>query len=399
MDGMRTLLEVLRAFVWEAPISASCMAEISAEASEIFQLAKEQNIQGILAYKIREYAKENPQDVSTELLGAAEYLFLATVENTTKKEILAEALSASLAAASVDHVLFKGIVVRELYAVPALRTFGDVDLAIREEDRKKSHRLMEKLGYQTVIDHGEVWNYKKGLEYYEIHTDIMRNSPTSRGDQRWYFQDFWKYATKEAEHVFRFTPEFQLIYQLAHLGKHTYGSGAGIRMYLDFAFVLKKQRDVIDWAKVLEELKKTELDQFFCLVMTATAKWFGLALPEEILPAEDAICEELFQYTMEAGVFGFNNRKLSREQIRKGAEAGNGKKNAWRKILFPRVEEIAKRYTYLKKAPFLLPIAWIDRVFRNRKIIWRRITQLKDIWQTDNKQIQKDIEFQKRIGL
>lgn len=399
MDGTRTLLEVLKAFVWETPISASCIAEISAGATEIFQLAKEQSIQGILAYKIREYAKENSEDVPTELLAAAEYLFLATVENTTKKEVLTEALSATLAAASIDHVLFKGIVVRELYAVPALRTFGDVDLAIREEDRAKSHQLMKDLDYEVVIDHGEVWNYKKGLEYYEIHTDVMRNSPTSRGDQRWYFRDFWKYSVQKKEHVFRFTPEFQLIYLLAHLAKHTYGSGAGIRMYLDFAFVLKKQRDVIDWAGVLEELKKTELDRFFCLVMTAAARWFGLNLPEEIPAVEDALCEELFQYTMEAGVYGFHNRKLSREQVRKGAEEGDGKKSALRKILFPRVEEIAKRYTYLKKLPFLLPIAWIDRVYRNRKIIWLRMTQVKDIWQTDNKQLQKDLDFQRKIGL
>ncbi len=400
MDSVRILLEVLKAFVWEKPISATCMAGITAEAEGLFRLAKEQSVQGILAYKIREYAKDSSEEISGEIAALAKYLFMATVENTVKKEAYTEALSASLAAASIDHVLFKGIVVRELYAVPALRTFGDVDIAIREEDRKKSHQLMEELGYETVIDHGEVWNYKKGMEYYEIHTDIMRNSPTSQGDQRWYFQNFWQHCDKVGEHTFRFNPEYQLIYLLAHLAKHTYGPGAGIRMYLDFAFVMKQQGESLDWAWVLEELKKTGLDRFFCLVISATARWFGFSVPEAVPEADPDLCEELFRFTMEAGVYGFDNRKLSREQIRKAAEEGeNGKRTAWRKILFPDVKQIVKRYTYLEKAPFLLPFAWIDRLFRNRKIIWLRITQIKDILVTDEKQVQKDIEFQRKIGL
>lgn len=62
-----------------------------------------------------------------------------------------------LDAHQIDHLLFKGFIVRDYYTpCPELRTFGDIDFVIRKEDRQKCDELMKELGYEPQDNCGVV---------------------------------------------------------------------------------------------------------------------------------------------------------------------------------------------------------------------------------------------------
>ena len=69
----------------------------------------------------------------------------------------------------------KGFIVREFYAVPELRTFGDIDFLIENGSESAVISLMESLGYNREPGEEHVITFKKDLECYEFHTSLAEN--------------------------------------------------------------------------------------------------------------------------------------------------------------------------------------------------------------------------------
>ena len=100
---------------------------------------------------------------------------------------------------------------------------------------------------------------------------------------------------------------------------------------------------------------------------------------------------EMADYVLKGGLHGDYKRGLS-------SEAANGK--ALRKQLLRNRTEFENRYPWLKKYPFLLPIAWVMRIAQS----WKRHKRKIISWQKDMHGVSsKDAEMQKqtlmRFGL
>jgi len=240
-----------------------------------------------------------------------------------------------------------------------------------------------------------VYTYQKEKEMYEIHTSVMAVNITDRADYIGYFKNLWNYATEQAPHIWAFTPEFHFVYLLTHIAKHIYSSGAGIRMYLDLAFYLKRFGDTLDWQWIQAELDKLKLTEFFHLAMDAVARWFAVKPPIPIPEMEEDLFLQFETFTMEGGVFGFEGRLSGEQMVRKQGE----RSKALRETLFPHAKTIQARYTYLQKYPWLLPVAWVDRLVRNRRIIGKMTEKTKEIMTADEKELQEVSTFYRRIGL
>ena len=403
VQGATELLAILKAFVQEKSLTLLEMEQMEKNLPEIIQLAKIHGVLGIWAYKIREYyhihGVSSPED--QELSDTAEQVFSRTVQNAVKRELLYQGLSQALSEAGVDHLPFKGIVVKEFYPVPELRTYGDVDMVIRTEDRERCHALMQKLGYGSPVDFEPVYTYRKEGELYEIHTGIMSVNFTHRADYIGYFKNLWDHAVLTENHVWAFSPEFHFVYLLSHIAKHIYGSGAGIRMYLDLALYIKCLGDTMDWNMVQEELRRIELEQFFHLTLQSLHRWFGISSPIPVSKVEASILETFFDFTMEAGTFGYEGRNSGEQLVRQqGRKGENGlRKKALCSTYFPSAEKIQSRYTYLQKHPWLLPVAWIDRIFRNLSRLDTILKGTRDIIAAEEDEIQKTNIFYRSIGL
>lgn len=388
----RYLLQLLGAYVnRRAPEPA---ADVDWE--KLLQLAKTHTVTGILGHMAKKYQLcPDPQTAGT-LRQAA----LATAMKFARRAELCGAFCRQLNKAGIEHILMKGAVVRDYYPVPELRTFGDVDLVIHPEDREKCHVLMLASGFTPKVDWGPVYSYIRGDEFYEIHTDIMEVDVSAKADYRGYFARMWDYTVPREDGSLEFTPEFHFLYQLTHIAKHVSRAGAGARMYLDLAACTLHFGDRLDWAWLRRELERLELLDFGSVALTAMERWFGVSCPMEKKEIPEDVMERFLAFTMEAGLYGKDNRDTGLNTLkRSGQEGGGSRLSLLLARVFPSAEQIQSRYTYLQEKPWLLPVAWVHRVFKNREKLSDRAREAKTILSADTEEVTRLQKLTEDIGL
>lgn len=305
----------------------------------------------------------------------------------------------------IDCILFKGFIVKEFYPIPELRTFGDIDFVIREADRKKCDALMKQLGYEPKANWEPVFSYLKGIEYYEIHTNIMDIDVSDKANYVSYFGHMWEYIqpseTVALPHVFEFSPEFHFLYLLTHIAKHISNSGAGIRMYLDIALFVQHYGASIDWSWIEKELKMLHLTDFANMAFHAVEQWFGASAPVELRPVSEQLQNDFLEFTLEAGVYGYIGRDKSLVFLKQ--QNRNEEKVSKVKTLlfhaFPPRKSMESRYSYLQDHPWLLPAAWVHRLIGSKSEWGRFADHTKNIIRADSEEVLKLKRIYKEIGL
>lgn len=362
----------------------------------LLNLAQIHSVTGILGYMGKKYNLcQDPQRNA-----AFRSLCMNTIALFARRYALAQAVVRELDQAGIDHILMKGFVLRDCYPVPELRTFTDIDIVIRPEDRAKAHKLMLSLGFVVKDGWEPVYSYYRGNEYYEIHTQIMEIDVSEKADYRGYFANAWAHAQPVSEHSFRFTPEFHFLYMLTHIAKHIHGSGAGIRMYLDVATFIQYHGDGLDWRWIETQLRELKLYDFACVVLASVNRWFGIKSPMKFALITEEILDDFTEFTLEAGVFGHHNRdgalaKMKHEQ----QDAPASRAKLLLRMAFPKAETIQSRYTYLQDKPWLLPVAWVHRFVKTRSGTEQHLETAWQIIQADTEEVGRLKKLTKDIGL
>ncbi len=392
MTASEYLLRVLRGFVLgedPGPFDGSWQ--------ELVKLSAMHSVTGILGHSVMTYPHPDSEPVAQSLRRQC----MQTMLLFSRRGADMDALSQALAAEGIDHLLFKGYVVRDYYTIPELRTFGDVDFLIRPEDRQRCDAFMKARAFAPKTDWEPVYSYIKGSEYYEIHSHVLETDISERTDYRAYFSKVWDYAVPRSEHVYVLKEEYHLLYLLTHIAKHIHGSGAGIRMYLDIAFFLKHFGASLDWDWFRDQLEELRFDAFTNMVFTLVQREFGVASPIPLRPVEEPVYLDFLDFTMSGGTFGYfgrdsaviqlKNQDIDSEEISKG-------KTLLRRI-FPPVSRLERRYTYLQDHRWLLPVAWVHRVVKNRAIFGQRVQEMQDIVSADTEEVRKLKTIYQELGL
>lgn len=363
---------------------------------KLMQLAQIHNVMGVLGCMCMKY----PICPDDRMKAALRSVCLNTMSLFARRNTLAQELVEELEKAGIDHILMKGYVLRDYYPVPELRTFNDIDLVIRPEDRQRSHELMLSRGYRTDIDWEPVFTYFAEEELYEFHTRILEIDVSDKADYRGYFLQMWDHARPVSGHGYRFTPEFHFLFLLTHIAKHVHGSGAGARMYLDVAAFLLRHGGELDWPWIGAQLRFLKLDDFAAVVLAAVEEWFGVACPVSFGSVERKVLDEFCIFTMEAGVFGHHDRDGALAGLKNADQEGSAPR--LRQLLrraFPKAETIQNRYTYLQEKPWLLPAAWVHRLVNSRETLGRHTQEAREIFSADSSEIRRLQKLMRDIGL
>ncbi len=363
----------------------------------INRLAEINSISGIVGYV---FQQAKVDDVPAEIREKYESGFLSTITITTMRDEDMKSLIDLLNEKEIDHLLFKGYIVKDLYTVPELRTYGDIDFAIKRENRNECNALMCQNGYRLLDDWEPVYSYEKNNEHYEIHTELLDSNLNNKCDYQAFFRDFWNHSMCIVQHSYTLDPEFHLLYLLIHIAKHVYGSGAGIRMYLDIAFYIRSYRERIDWEHFQKEVRTLKLERFVNTVFTAVEQWFEIKSPIPLNNVESDFMDEFLIFTLNGGVFGYNGKAAKLSQVRKNSDGKTVKRvDTLRKRVFPSVNTIKSRYTYLESKPWLLPVAWVHRFFIKKGTTAGYLQESKEILRTDKKEIIELNDFYQKIGI
>ena len=390
-------LGILRSFVQETvPEKLE-----SAEQKEVLELARINSTAGIVSYVWMSCSGV----VDPALRGNLRRLCLAEISLYAQRVELAKLLAAELDKNGIDHILFKGFVVRDYYPVPELRSFGDVDIVIRKEDRQKSDEMMIALGFQRKEDWEPSYSYVRGTEYYELHSRVIGFDVSDKADFVEYFSHIWDYARPACvvhlAHTWELKPEFHFLYLMTHIAKHISRSGAGVRMYLDMAFFIKHFGASLDWEWVARELEKLNLTDFAAVALSAVECWFGVANPMPLKKISDDVLGDFTEFTISGGVYGYVGRDQG-EMFLKQQNRNEENVSRFKTLLhhaFPPAEVLMNKYAYLERRPWLLPAAWGQRFVDKRKEWGRFADSARMVLCADEEKVRKLKRIYKEIGL
>lgn len=383
------LTALLRAFVLDTAPNLS-----EADRNTLLRTAEMQNLVPVLAYMNKKHHLFSDDMLNTHLTRQLRQ----TIFVHTQRYAAFEALSRILSDGGIDHMPVKGWYLRELYPAAELRTFGDIDVLIRKEDRKTVHELMVSRGYAVKTDWEPTYTYARGAELYELHTNLMDASLDDRSDLPAYFADAWSHARLVEGRCYAPELSFHFLYTLCHLAKHLYGGGAGLRMYLDAALFIRAHNDTLDWPVIRGEMEKLGLSKFLDTVLTCCESWFGVTAGCGFARVE--ACGELLTYVLDADLFGkLRDHAVVDMRNRRTDADSDGRQSAIRRLLFPSYKALVKRYTYIEGRKWLIPVALVHRAAVNLTNLTDRTDRIRSIASTDRAQVDAYDDFMTRIGL
>ena len=324
------------------------------DCDELMHLADIHSVSGIVAAVLLKKEDKLSKEFATRLKN----ILVATTVRGVKQEIETNKIIKILNENKIWHLLTKGYIVKNYYRDRELRTMGDTDFLIKKEDFNTAVEILKKDDYKITDSYFDEVSFDKNNTHFEFHTNLLNENLGNNICYGEYFEDV---CNKKAECISKYSFKLgindHLIYLLAHIGKHFYNEGCGIRMILDIAVYLKHFEKEIDFDYVNKELDKIMLSKFSNNIFYLCKYWF-----ESKVECKKISCDLFLQiqkYILEAGVFGFYNRNIG-IKLRRNGYGQNEKILNW---FFPSSEDMKQLCLWYKdKSVILLPLAWIFRI-------------------------------------
>ncbi|MBO4414226.1 MAG: nucleotidyltransferase family protein [Clostridia bacterium] len=260
-------------------------------------------------------------------------------------------LKKAFSEAGLWFIPVKGILVAEEYPVPELRVMGDIDIIVSKRERKAVENLLKTLGWREVSRSGDTVTYDCGTGSMDVRASLPSETGISEPSEG----SAGEIIPDRAEH---------LTYLVAHLANHVKETGCGIRQFLDIAVFLKKGG--ADGERVKELIAAKGLSDFAPYAFGLTEKWFGAPPPYDTGEPDEELLSRLSDEIFTGGVFGRQNGDNALLFSARSAAGGAGPVRIFFRRLFPPYRQM-RQFGYcgwLNGRPYLLPVAWIVRIFR-----------------------------------
>lgn len=362
-EAEQQFIHIVRAFVKGERIDLPRDTDLAA----LLQPAKIHSLPAVVGYALN-HRLQAKGFTDAEASRKLQRSLFQTVIKQTQRIAAFESLLDRLNDAEIPVVLFKGCVVNRYYPDPAVRTFGDIDFLVHEEDLSRVDALMQGWGYARVIAESTVWMYTKGDERYEVHTALMPNLSVLPTAAQSFVASAWEQTVPtKRSHIFELAPQAHFHFLLLHLAKHMRSTGAGVRMYLDLALMCKNEPALAE-VDLAAEAKKLGFLEFYRAALALCNRWFGTEFSGQAMEPE--LLAALEEYVMAAGVFGFHGRNPAVTRLR-DQQGGINRFGAICRYVFPSYQSMKDAYAFLAGRPILLPVVWVirwwDGLFRRRK--------------------------------
>lgn len=310
--------------------------------------------------------------VKAENLAAVEKRASVDAYKETKKEACAAKFLNALKANGIIAVVLKGLAYKALYPYPEFRKMSDIDLLVLDGDLKKVYEIAKTVG-----------NVTNDKEFHHFTVDLTLNVETASN----LYPDkenslFGEYLINDEitedvickfsfynDEFYTLSPTHNVLYCTYHMFKHFIFGGVGVRQMCDFALLISKFSDEIDWQYVIAQSERAKMTKFvYSLVRIADvyfdfdASDFYENCSERV---DDETIDEILCDMLEGGLFGVSahERDIARSIVfRKIKERNNGRSCSKLRTFFPPLSYMKKEFSYVDSAPFLLPIAWVHRI-------------------------------------
>jgi hypothetical protein len=197
---------------------------------------------------------------------------------------------AHLSAAGLDLLVLKGpAVAHAVYADPALRSFTDLDIMVRERDWEEVHRLLTALGFEqaegwptpppkphprAVVYETTYRSPDRGL-LVEVHYDDLLNAGLRSRD----IEGFWRRAARidaGGMPIRTLALEDHLVHLCAHAHFHGYSR---VNWFTDLAMLVRDHAAHLDWQGIIRTVRREEAEVPVYYSLIFLERLLGVAAP------------------------------------------------------------------------------------------------------------------------
>ena len=323
-----------------------------------------------------------PQLQGTEILEHLRRQSRRQIMLQTQKDYDFLGVYEKLREAGATPLVVKGIVCRHLYPQPDLRPSSDEDLLIPPHQLPICHDVLTRHGLQTAVppeqmeaDYEIPYRSATGPLFIELHKQLFPPRSDAYGELNRFFEGVFDRAIRENA-VYTLPHTDHLFYLICHAFKHFIHSGFGIRQVCDIILYANAHGSQIDWTRVLDNCRAIQADKFAAAIFQIGSKYLVFDPDKANYPDpwRKISVDELpmLEDLLSAGVYGGadRNRKHSSNITLDAVAAqkqGRKSKNGALTSVFPPASKLEGRYSYLKKRPYLLPVAWCSRLWTYAK--------------------------------
>lgn len=348
--------------------------------SEILRLSSIHKIIPLIyesAYKTQSFQNENIQFMQYFKTKSMEIIYSQVKRSHRFLQLYRE-----LNQENIKALVFKGIVLRELYPVPEERISADEDLLIEKKDLEKTIKILELNNMESVFsdeDEADVYHYfcnKSGL-HLEFHTTLFGY----KSDINKKMEEVFSTVSQDADKininnvdVHTFSVDKHFLYIICHAIKHFVSCGTGIRQICDISMYINKYYEIINWDYIWFEINKMGYDTLLANLLQIAIDYLGLDENKIVYPKDKNTyylnVDDLIEDIMEGGIYGtstqarLNSANISLDALNKESKSKIKSNIA---AIFPKAENLKGRYKYLEKYPVLLPVAWTSRILTYSK--------------------------------
>lgn len=303
--------ELLRAGLWEKEARLSSHEKI--DWHEIYQIAGEQSVLGLVLAGIEHSNVKPPQELLLQWIGEVQML---EQRNLAMNHFIAE-LIGKMRKADIYTLLVKGQGVAQCYERPLWRSCGDVDLLLSADNYEKAKSYLNPLAEHVETENSGMKHLGMTIDDWIVelhgtmHTEILRRGNKGIND----VQDdcFYRGNVRSWDNngtiVFLPSPDNDVILIFTHFLEHFFVEGVGLRQICDWCRLLWTYRDSLNHGLLESRIRKmglmTEWKAFASLAVDV------LGMPKEAMPFYDAHFhkrgERVLARIMKSGNMGHNN--------------------------------------------------------------------------------------------
>lgn len=324
--------------------------------------------------------------IDDKLFAYWQELYFKRMKYSMMQDMALEELIEAFTKAGIDCMPLKGSVIKNYYPSPDLRSMGDIDFIVREQNRQVVRDIMHNIGYEDdILDDGQVDAFKKGkLTYIEIHYDFSAENHVMH---EIFTIDWDKLIPTETEHLYQMTFEDLYFFNTGHYVKNMHNKGMGLRGVVD-TFVLRNRLTDNQKQVLNERFAEVNIDEFNSKLVKIADIWFNEVKDGGSLDA-------LQKYLLNKKTYGDYKTETILNAVYSEQTSSNAK--YLKDKIFPSADDLYERFDIKRKCFLILPFLWI----------WRILLQLfgsKEKWSFAKKQMdtfktidQSDIDYERKI--
>lgn len=275
--------------------------------------------------------------------------------------------------AGIPYTIIKGCASGQYYAVPELRTMGDVDLYVGKDSMEAVRSFLTDKGFAVSnLDHSHHWTFTKDRVEFEVHWLPSGVPAEDDGKIRSRFDDLLEKRTLfQTERGSMYLPDafHHGLILLLHTANHLSAGGIGLRHLMDWLVFVFSMPEEKFCAQFEDALNQMGLWQFAKVLTAVGVHFFGCAQRAFCKDVSSELAGSILADIFAGGNFGVKDgkrlmeSKLLRDEKTREIDGRSGFRHMIR--FLNRKAQLALPIT--EKVPVLLPVGWIKVGIKYRK--------------------------------